>query len=49
LSAPGFNCDEAAVYVVDQCGDLCSRGFVVVLKRINHAWVVDRDVRLWIS
>jgi hypothetical protein len=49
LSAPGFACEDAAVYVIFECGDFCSRGVVVVLKRDGNAWIVDHDVRLWIS
>ena len=48
----GIACEDAASYVIFECGDFCSRGVVVALERdcdACDAWIVDHDVRLWIS
>ncbi len=51
LSRVGFNdaMDQALVYVGTQSHWLAGAGYIVLLKKVDGAWVVDQQVMTWIS
>jgi predicted small lipoprotein YifL len=51
LSRVGFNdaMDQALVYIGTQSHWLAGAGYIVLLKKVNGAWVVDQKVMTWIS
>ena len=51
LSRVGFNKlhDQALVYVGTLSHWLAGAGYIVLLKKVNGAWIVDQQVMTWIS
>lgn len=51
LSNVGFSKtgDQALVYVVHWCGDLCGTGHYVLLSKDEDKWKVDEKAMIWIS
>ena len=51
LSRVGFNShkDQAIVYIANSCGDLCGKGYYVLLMKSEQGWKVQKEMFLWVS
>ena len=51
LSRVGFSSgkDQAVVYVSNLCGDLCGKGYYVLLINSDKGWKVQKEMMLWVS
>ena len=51
LSRVGFNSDkdQALVYTANSCGNLCGKGYYVLLMKSDKGWKVQKEIFLWVS